>query len=327
MMADALLDLAGEFGWRKACTAMGMSRATLYRRPKAQTASPPPREAPAWALSGEEREEFLHFAHSNPDLAPMEIYCRLLDAGRYICSPRTMYRILADYGEVRERRDQLRHPKYARPELLATGPRQLWSWDITKLRGPGRGVYYHLYVLIDVYSRYVVAWMLAERESGQLATTFLREACRKEGIRPGQLTIHSDRGPAMKEKTVVDLHARLGLTKSHSRPYVSNDNPYSESQFKTMKYRPEFPDRFGSFEDARAFCDDFFHWYNHEHFHSGICWLTPACVHFGEAAGVLESRHATLLAAFERMPERFLGRPPRPRQLPAEVWINRPTAA
>jgi len=277
-------------------------------------------------LSEAERQSFLDLAHSLPfvDKSAAEIFYTLLDRGEYMCSIRTMYRILAEHAEVKERRNQLRHPVYKKPELMATAPNQLWSWDITKLRGPSKGVYYHLYVVLDVYSRYVVAWMLASRESEDLAKELLTEAYRKFGIRPGELTTHSDRGSAMKAQTVIDLLATLGVTKSQSRPYVSNDNPYSESQFKTMKYRPQFPGRFGSMEDALAFCRAFFAWYNEEHYHSGICWLTPASVHYGQADRVLAHRHTALTAAFELNPNRFLMGRPKPQTLPLEVWINPP---
>ena len=236
-----------------------------------------------------------------------------------------MYRILADNDEVRERRNQLRHPKHAEPELLATGPRQLWSWDITKLRGASRGEYYHLYVVLDVFSRVVVAWMLARHESEDLAKQLLDWACEREAIEPGRLTIHADRGAAMKSLSVAELLSALGVTKSHGRPHVSDDSPYCESQFKTLKYRPDFPSRFGPFEDARAFCGSFFSWYNNEHYHSGIAWLTPATVHAGRGDEVLARRHATVLQHFERTPQRFINGRPRPASVPHEVWINAPT--
>ena len=235
-----------------------------------------------------------------------------------------MYRILNEHQLVSERRNQLRHPTYTKPELLATGPNQLWSWDITKLRGPTKWTYYYLYVILDVYSRYVPGWLIAEHESARLAEHLIAETCAKQAIVPDQLTLHADRGSAMRSKPVALLLADLGVTKTHSRPYVSNDNPYSEAQFKTMKYRPGYPDRFGSIQDARAWARPFFHWYNHEHYHSGLALLTPATVHYGHAQAVLEQRQETLQAAFAAHPERFVRGAPRPPSLPSEVWINKP---
>jgi len=235
-----------------------------------------------------------------------------------------MYRILAAELQLRDRRDQLRHPIYKRPELLATGPLQLWSWDITKLRGPAKGLYYQLYVVLDVFSRYVVGWLLATRETDELAQHLLSDSYEKHGILPGQLTVHADRGPSMASLGVAALLERLDVRKSHSRPGVSDDNPYSESQFKTMKYRPDYPDRFGSFEDARAFCRQFFTWYNDENYHSGICWLTPSSVHYGQAEDILAARHKTLTAVYAINPKRFRNGPPRLYTLPAAVWINKP---
>ena len=258
------------------------------------------------------------------DVAPAQVHATLLDEGSYLCSVRTMYRILDAEGEVRERRDQLRHPKYAKPELLATGPRQVWSWDLTKLPGPRKWTSYHLYVLLDIFSRYVPGWMVAERETGALAKRLIAETCAKEDVTPGELTLHSDRGPSMTSQTVGQLHAQLGLTKSLSRPHVSNDNPFSESQFKTLKYRPSFPDRFGCLEDARAFCRDFFSWYNTEHRHSGIGYMTPAAVHHGDADAITRTRRRVLLDAYRRHPERFVRRPPEPPAVPTAAWINPP---
>lgn len=324
---QALDELKPVVGQRAGCRYLGLSRATMHRRAHPAPAAPRShREAPEWALSREERLAFLDVAHSLPfvDKTSAEIFYALLDRGEYLCSVRTMYRILAEHSEIKERRNQLRHPIYTKPELMATAPNQLWSWDITKLRGPTKGIYYHLYVVLDVYSRYVVAWLLASRESEDLATELLEEAYGRYGIQPGNLTVHSDRGPAMKADTVTTLLAKLGVAKSHSRPYVSNDNPYSESQFKTMKYRPQFPQRFGAQEDAQGFTRGFFPWYNEEHYHSGICWLTPAAVHFGQAHLILAQRHAVLTAAYEMNPSRFLNGPPRLQTLPIQVWINPP---
>jgi len=258
------------------------------------------------------------------DDAPASITARLLDEGTYLCSTRTMYRILRAEGESRERRDQLRHPAYARPELLATEPNQLWSWDITKLLGPAKWTHFHLYVLLDVFSRYVVGWMVADYESATLAARLIDEACRRQQISPGQLTVHADRGTSMRSKTVALLLADLGVTKTHSRPHVSDDNPYSESQFKTLKYRPGFPDRFGSLQHARAWCSPFFRWYNHEHRHGGIAFLTPADVHDGRARQVLRRREEVLSNAARQHPERFVRGATRLPHLPEAVWINRP---
>jgi putative transposase len=259
--------------------------------------------------------------------APAQVWAALLDhEDRHLCSVRTMYRILAANGEVRERRDQLRHPSYGKPQLEATEPRQLWSWDITKLRGPEKRVFYSLYVVIDVFSRYVVGWLISERECAELAQQLFKETCEKEGVGPGQVTAHSDRGSPMTAKSTAQLMADLGLTQSFSRPRVSNDNAYSESQFKTLKYRPEFPGRFGSLADARAFCQRFFEWYNREHYHSSLGLLTPWSVHSGEAERVLEKRQEVLDRAYEAHPERFVHGRPTPQRPPTRVWINEPQA-
>lgn len=261
------------------------------------------------------------------DMAPAAIYAKLLEEGVYLCSERTMYRLLSKTGESQERRDQRTHPEYTKPELLATGPNQVWSWDITKLRGPVKWTYFYLYVVLDVFSRYVVGWMLADTESAALAARLLDETCEKQGIERDQLTLHADRGTAMKSKLLAQKLADLGVTRSFSRPYVSDDNPFSESQFKTMKYRPEFPDRFPTKDAAHGFCRDFFAWYNDEHHHSGLAMFTPADVHFSRIDERLAQRQATLDAAYEAHPERFPhGRPTAAR--PAlEVWINPPTMA
>lgn len=258
------------------------------------------------------------------DLAPAQVYASLLDEGRYLCSERTMYRILEANQEVRERRDQLRHPNYAAPQLLATAPNQLWSWDITKLLGPAKWTYFYLYVILDVFSRYVVGWMVAHRESAALAEKLIRDTCARQGIVQGQLTLHADRGSSMTSKPVALLLADLGVVKSHSRPYVSDDNPFSESQFRTMKYRPQFPDRFGSMVDARSFCRDFFPWYNTEHRHSGIGLLTPYEVHHGLADQRIAERAQVLASAYAARPERFVHGLPQPPPRPTEVWINPP---
>jgi putative transposase len=255
------------------------------------------------------------------------VYATLLDEGRYLCSERTMYRLLAAHQEVRERRNQLQHPHYATPELLARRPNELWSWDITKLLGPAKWTYFYLYVMLDVFSRYVVGWMIAHRESAGLAERFIRETCARQGIERGQLTIHADRGPAMTSKPVALLLADLGVSKTHSRPHVSNDNPFSEAHFKTLKYRPAFPARFGSIQDARAHCHAFFVWYNTEHHHSGLGLLTPADVHHGLAEQRVAARAVALAAAYSAHRERFPGGAPHPPVRPTEVWINPPTVS
>ncbi len=261
------------------------------------------------------------------DWAPAAVQATLLDEGNYLCSTRTMYRILEQEGETRERRDQAIHPAYQKPELLATAPNQLWSWDITKLRGPAKWNYFQIYVMIDVFSRYVTGWMVAERESAELAKHFIEDTLQKHTIPPGQLTIHADRGKVMRSKPVAFLMADLGIAKTHSRPYVSNDNPYSESQFRTLKYRPGFPDRFGCIQDSRAFCQQFFTWYNDQHCHSGIALLTPSMVHFGQAPTVLTQRQLVLDAAYLAHPERFVRRAPNVQPLPGMVWINKPVSS
>jgi len=325
---DAAEELASDVGTATACRAMGVSRATVYRRRSRQSTSGEARckRRQPRALNSEERQSVLDVLHSDRfvDKAPAAVYAALLDQGTYHCSIRTMYRILHDAREARERRNQLRHPNYKKPELLATGPNQVWSWDITKLLGPAKWTYYYLYVILDIYSRYAVGWMLASRESADLAKRLIRDSIEKQNVDSKKLTLHSDRGPSMKSHTVAQLLATLGVAKSHSRPHVSNDNPFSESQFKTLKYRPEFPDRFGSQEDAHGFCQSFFHWYHHEHYHSGIGLLTPAIVHYGHAPKILAGRQDVLQAAYAAHPERFVSKPPTPLALPEAVWINPP---
>jgi putative transposase len=309
-----------------ACFAIGVPRPTYYRwrhpRPEVSRKGP----VSCRALTVQERGEVLVTLNSErfADLAPREVYATLLDEGRYVCSVRTMYRILEENGEVRERRDQLRHPAYQKPELLATGPNQVWSWDITKLLGPVKWTYFSLYVILDIFSRYVVGWMVARGESAALAKRLIEETVAKQGIGPGRLTIHADRGPSMTSRPVALLLADLGLTKSHSRPQVSDDNPYSESQFKTLKYMPEFPERFGSIEDSRSFLQRFFRWYNTEHHHSGIGLLTPEVVHFGRQEEVIAKRREVLRAAYQARPERFVRKVPEPPPAPVAAWINAP---
>jgi len=308
------------------CAALGLPRATYYRRRRPARAVRPRRRSPR-ALGEAERTAVLEQLHTPRfvDLAPGEVYATLLDEGRYLCSERTMYRVLAAHAEVRERRAQLRHPSYAAPELLARRPNELWSWDITKLLGPAKWTYFYLYVMLDVFSRYVVGWMVAHRESATLAEQFIRETCARQGIGREQLTVHADRGSAMTSKPVALLLADLGVTKTHGRPHVSNDNPFSEAQFKTLKYRPTFPARFGSIQDARAHCHVFFPWYNTEHHHSGLGLLTPADVHHGLAERRVAARAMVLATAYSDHPERFPAGPPAPAAMPTEVWINPPT--
>jgi putative transposase len=325
---SAALDLGKSVGQVAACRALGVPRATLYRR--MQPAAPPRlRPTPERALAAAERQVVLDHLHSERfrDKAPAEVYATLLDEDIYLCSIRTMHRILAQHGELKERRNQLRHPQYKKPELLATGPNEVWSWDITKLLGPVKWTYFHLYVILDIFSRNVVGWMVAPRETAELAKRLIAATCEKQCIESGALTIHADRGTSMTSKPVALMLADLGVTKTHSRPHVSDDNPYSESQFKTLKYRPEFPERFGSIEDARVFCMRFFRWYNQEHHHSGIALLTPDMLHYGMAGQVIEQRQKVLDQAYERNPERFThARPKHPPQ-PTAVWINPPKPA
>ncbi len=325
-MMQIIDETAAIDGLEATCAALDVCRATYYRwrRPKVVGVvrrAPSPR-----ALSATERSAVLDVLHEDrfADLAPAQVYATLLDEKRYLCSERTMYRVLAANHEVRERRAQLMHPRYAAPELLATTPNQLWSWDITKLKGPTTWTYFHLYVILDVFSRYVVGWMIAPGESAPLAEKLIAETCERHGIQPGQLTVHADRGSSMRSKLVAQLLADLGVTKTHSRPHVSNDNPFSEAGFKTLKYRPDFPERFGCIEDARAYCVDFFAWYNGEHYHSGIGLNTPEDVHYGRAQQRVVERAVVLAAAHAARPERFVHGTPRPPALPTAVWINKP---
>ncbi len=313
-------------GVRALCEALPLPRATFYRHRFPRYGPWPRRARPPRALAPVERAQVLAQLHAPrfADCAPGQVYARLLDEGTYLCSARTMYRVLAEAGEVRDRRDHCRHPRYAAPELLATAANQLWSWDITKLRGPSTWTWFYLYVLLDVFSRYVVGWLLAHQESARLAQQLIAATVAREGIAPGQLTVHADRGAAMTSKPVAFLLADLGITKTHSRPHVSNDNPYSEAQFKTLKYHPSFPDRFGSYEHGRAHCADFFPWYNTEHRHSGLGWHTPHAVHHGLAAAQRHQRAAVLTAAYAARPERFVRQVPVPPVLPTAVWINPP---
>jgi putative transposase len=286
-----------------------------------------PRRPPARALTQAERDAVLAELHSErfADSSPAQVWATLLDEGRYLASERTMYRLLAaEHGRVRERRDHRAHPAYNRPELLASRPNELWTWDITKLLGPAKWTYYYLYVILDVFSRYVVGWTVQHRESGPIAQALIAQAGEQQHVQPGTLTVHADRGSSMTSKPVAFLLADLGITKTHSRPYTSTDNPYSEAHFKTLKYRPAFPRRFDSIEHARAFCRSFFDHYNHAHRHSGIGLMTPATVHHGHAQATHDDRTRVLNAAYQRTPERFVRRAPVPPPVPTAAWINKP---
>jgi putative transposase len=322
-------ELTPIIGTRPACRAVGASVATVYRRRRPPEPRPPrPRPKPERALSEAEREAVLAELHGERfvDSSPAQVYATLLDEGRYLCSERTMYRLLeAAHGGVKERRDQLTHPAYAKPELLAERPNELWSWDVSKLLGPEKWTYFYLYVILDVFSRYVVGWTVQQRETAEIAKALLAQAVEQQQIEEGTLTVHADRGAPQRSKPVAFLFADLGITKSHSRPYTSSDNPYSEAHFKTLKYRPEFPDRFETIEQAREHCRAFFDWYNHAFRHSGIGLMTPAAVHHGQAKELYDQRALVLAEAFVRNPERFVRQPPVPPELPTAVWINKPT--
>ena len=331
-MTQTAEQLGETVGIVAACQALNVPRASLYRSRQAARNEPKPSSEPTTplrALSQAEKAEVRQILNSErfQDSAPREVYATLLDEGQYLCSWRTMYRILDENDEVCERRNQLRHPNYVKPELLATKPNELWSWDITKLLGPAKWTYYYLYVILDVFSRYAVCLMVAGRESASLAEALIAETCVRQGIQPGQLTIHADRGSSMTSKPVAFLLADLGVTKTHSRPYTSNDNPYSEAQFKTLKYRPDYPERFGSQQHARQWAKDFFDWYDYEHHHTALGLLTPADVNYGRAQIVIQQRQQVLQATFQKNPERFVKGLPKPPQLPDAVWINPPKPA
>ncbi len=327
---DAVDEVGPMVGIATACDAVGVPRASYYRCRRRSSLTAPlsatPRPPSHRALLPEQRQQVLDVLHSERfvDVAPAQVYAMLLDEGERLCSVRSMYRYLAAAGEVRERRNQLVHPSYTKPELLATGPNQVWSWDLTKLRAAQRWTYYHLYVLLDIYSRYVVGWMLAHRECGKLAARLVAEACAKQGIERDQLTVHADRGAAPKSKTLAQMFTDLGVDASHSRPRVSNDNPFSEAHFKTYKYQPDYPDRFGGYEHALSYSRNFFDWYCNRHRHSGIAMLTPADVHYGRGPAVLAERQRVLDAAYAANPERFVNGAPTVSPLPAAVWINPP---
>jgi putative transposase len=329
MIEQAVEELTPLVGTRPACRALGVAPATIYRRRRPVQPAPEsrPRPRPARSLSVLEQEAVLEVLRSERfvDSSPAQVWATLLDEGRYLCSERTMYRLLAEHQEVRERRDQLTHPAYAKPELLAEGPNQVWSWDITKLLGPSKWTYYYLYVILDVFSRYVVGWTVQLRESAEIAEQLIAQAIAQQQIPRGQLTLHADRGSSMRSKPVAFLLADLGVTKTHSRPYTSTDNPYSEAQFKTMKYRPGFPERFGSIEVAKSFCRPFFDWYNQTHRHSGIGLMTPAAVHHGRAGALHDERARVLATAFAANPERFVRGMPVPPALQTAAWINPPS--
>jgi putative transposase len=330
---QAIMTLTAQVGVRAACAAAGGTQAGYYRRHRASPAPPRCRAPVAHrdrvqprALSEAERQAILEVLHSDRfvDLAPAQVWAILLDEGTYLGSQSTFYRLLRRAGETRERRRQATHPAAVKPELLATEANQVWSWDITKLHGPAKWTYYYLYVILDIYSRYAVGWMLATRESSALAEKLIADTATKQRIDPGQLTLHADRGSSMTSKPVAFLLADLGVTQSHSRPHVSNDNPFSEAQFKTLKYRPDFPRDFASIEAARAHCQRFFTWYNEDHRHSGLGLHTPADVHYGHAEAVREQRGVVLDTAYLTHPERFVNQPPKPPKIPTNSWINPP---
>lgn len=309
------------------CSALEVPRATYYRHQKTgeavvKTAIKPPKNA----LGDEGVKQVLDLLHCEQfvDKTPYEIFNTLIDNGEYYCSPRTMYRILAQQGETRERRIQRNHRDAIKPELMATCPNEVWSWDITKLRSYQKWVYFYLYVVLDIYSRYVVGWLIADCESKELARELIQKTALKQGIQPSQLTLHSDNGPSMTSHTVSQLLDHLGVTKTHNRPYTSNDNPFSESQFKTLKYCPKFPGQFEDIKQAEIFCQNFFPWYNKEHYHSGIAWLTPESVHYGNADRILEKRYNALLQAYFKNPIRFNNKLPIRKKLAPAVYINPP---
>jgi putative transposase len=324
-LMQAIEDASLTMGTAPACEALGVSRASVYRQ-RHPARPPATRPAPPRALAPGERQVVLDTLHAERfmDQAPAQVHATLLDEGIYLCSPRTMYRILDGAQEIKERRDQVCRPQYEKPELSATQPNELWSWDITKLLGPAKWTYFYLYVILDIFSRYVVGWMVAPHESAALAERLISDTCAKQQIDPGQLTLHANRGSSMTSKPVALLLADLGVVKTHGRPHVSNDNPFSEAQFKTLKYCPSFPERFGALEDARTFGQVFFSWYNSEHHHSGLGFLTPAVVHYGLAPGVRAHRQRVLTAAYAVHPERFVNGMPQPAELPKAVWINPP---
>lgn len=326
-MIAAATALSQEVGVSAACQAYGIPRSSFYASQKPSRGSSP--SSPPRALSQAEKEAVRQVLNSErfQDQAPRAVYAALLDEGAYYCHWRTMYRVLDEHDEVRERRNQLRHPSYKRPELLATGVNQVWSWDVTKLLGPEKWTYYYLYVILDIYSRYVPGWLLADQQSAKLARVLVEETCQKQDIPKGQLTLHADRGGPMIAKRLAHLLADLGVSKSHARPYNADDNPYSEAQFRTLKYRPDYPQRFDHQPAARQWARRFFDWYNNQHYHSGIGLLTPAAVHYGRAEKIIRARQQVLQKAYQKNPQRFVQGAPKPPQLPKAVWINPPQAS
>lgn len=324
-MTGIVMTLSERVGMVKACCVLNMARSRLYRR-RQPLLEPRLRPVQSQALTRAEREAVRATLNSERfmDQSPRQVYAALLDEGRYLCHWRTMYRVLAVYAEVRERRRLRRHPVYQKPELLATAPNQVWSWDITALRGPSKGTSFPLYVVLDIYSRCVVGWMIAEVETSDLAGQLIAASAHTQGIQPDQLTLHADNGVPMRGKALSQLLVDLGILKSHSRPHTSDDNPFSEAQFKTLKYRPDFPARFSDIEAARTWARSFFRWYNQEHYHSGLNLLTPASVHEGTAVLIQQQRQAVMGTAYAQYPARFRGGHPQVKGAPTAVWINPP---
>jgi putative transposase len=326
-MTAIVEELGVTIGVQRACDVLNVPRSRIYRARQPQSEAQA-RPRPERALSHTERAQVRSLLNSDRfmDKAPRQVYAKLLDEGQYLCHWRTMYRILSAHNEAQERRNQRQHPVYHKPELLATAPNQVWSWDITKLRGPHKWTHYALYVLLDIFSRYVVGWMIAERELAALAKTLIAASCRKAGIQPQQLTLHSDNGKPMRAKSLALLMRDLGVNASFSRPYTPDDNPFSEAQFKTLKYQPNYPDRFDTIQDARVWARRFFAWYNDEHYHSGLNLLTPASVHHGQATAIQRQRQSVLTTAYAAHPERFVRGAPLVAGSPHQVWINPPKA-
>lgn len=324
-MMSTVEQLGQQIGIAAACRRLNVSRSSLYRTRQARF-EPKPRPTPDRALSPAERSEIRQVLNSErfADQAPRQVYATLLDEQQYLCHWRTMYRILDEHQEVQQRRQQRSHPTYQKPELLATGPNQLWSWDISQLKGPQKWLYFYLYVILDIFSRYVVGWLIAEQESAEFAELLIAETCTKQDIEPGQLTLHSDRGSPMKSKLVSQLLVDLGIIKSHSRPHISDDNPFSEAQFKTLKYRPDYPDRFADLPHAQQWGRAVFTWYNDQHYHSALGLLTPTSVHYGQAQTILVQRQQVLQTAYAAHPERFVKGMPLVPAPPKKVWINKP---
>ena len=325
MLDAGVEELVPVVGRRRACAALGRSRASHYRAKKPPLYGPPAPRHSHRALAPAEADAIVGTLNEERfcDKAPTQVWATLLDEGTYLASVSTMYRLLRERAQVRERRAQARRPASVKPELVAKRPNEVWSWDITKLAGPYKWTWFQLYTILDIYSRYVVGWLVASKESATLAEQLIADAIYRHGVEAGRLTLHADRGSSMTSRTVSQLLADLGVLQSHSRPHQSNDNPYSESQFKTLKYSPNFPKRFNNIAAARSFCDDFFGYYNHEHRHSGIGLHTPADVHYGMAEAVREKRQGVLDAAYDAMPHRFR-RPPTAPRIPTVAWINRP---